>query len=131
MTIALSDAHQVIRLEATRSFLDRGILNARLRLYGGTRPNTPEETPTSVMLAEVQLTKPCGNVTGLTLILTPLSNALITQSGVVTWARLVNGEETTVLDLDCSETDAGGDIQLPQTQLYAGGYAYLSAAKLS
>jgi len=131
MTITLSDAYQVIRLEATRSFLDRGTLNARLRLYGGTRPNTPEETPTSVMLAEVQLTKPCGNVTELTLTLTPLSNALITQSGIVTWARLVNGEETTVLDLDCSETDAGGDIQLPQTQLYAGGYAYLSAAKLS
>ena len=131
MSISLSNAHLVTRIEATRSFIDQGELNARIRLYAGTRPLSPEETPTSAMLAEVQLTKPCGTITGLTLNLTTVSNALITQTGVVTWARLVNGNEETALDLDCSETDAGGDIQFAQTQLYAGGYAQLTSASLS
>jgi len=130
VSITLSLEHQLARLEATRSFLDQGELNARIRLYGGSRPLSPEETPSSVMLAEVTLTKPCGYITGLVLNLTTISNALITHSGVVTWARLVNGDEKTALDLDCSGTDAGGDLQFEQTQLYAGGYAQLSQASL-
>jgi hypothetical protein len=131
MTIALSEVHALARLQATRSFLDLGALNARVRLYEGMRPAKPDDTPSSVMLAEIKLTKPCGTITNNQLTLTPESSALITQSGIATWARIVNGDETTAIDLDCSEVGGSGDIHLETTQLYAGGYAYLSAAKLS
>lgn len=134
MTLALSEALTAARLEATRNFLDQGQNPARLRLYGGVRPANPEDTPSSAMLSEVRLTQPCGQVEittdGQQLVLTPETNALIINTGIVTWARLVNGDDTVALDLDCSLEGEGGDIQLAQTQLFAGGYAYLSAAIL-
>ena len=64
------------------------------------------------------------------LVLTAQENALITASGQATWARLVNGEDVTAMDLDCSDLAGDGEIRFEQTQLYAGGYAQMANAVL-
>ncbi len=64
------------------------------------------------------------------LVLTAMENALITASGLATWARLVNGEDVTAMDLDCSDLAGDGEIRFEQTQLYAGGYAQMANAVL-
>ncbi len=130
MTITISAEHHAARLEGTRAFLDEGASPARVRIYGGTRPATPADIPSSAMLVEVRLTKPCGSVIDGHLVLTPQENALIARTGVATWARIVNGAEITAMDLDCSALDGTGDIRLAQTQLYAGGYAQMASATL-
>ena len=130
MTITISAEHHAARLEGTRAFLDEGASPARVRIYGGTRPATPADTPASAMLVEVRLTKPCGSVIDGHLLLTPQENALIARTGVATWARIVNGAELTAMDLDCSGLGGTGDIRLAQTQLYAGGYAQMASATL-
>ena len=130
MTITISAEHHAARLEGTRAFLDVGASPARVRIYGGTRPATPADTPASAMLVEVRLTKPCGSVIDGHLLLTPQENALIARTGVATWARIVNGAEITAMDLDCSALGGTGDIRLAQTQLYAGGYAQMASATL-
>ena len=130
MTITISAEHHAARLEGTRAFLDEGASPARVRIYGGTRPATPADTPASAMLVEVRLTKPCGSVIDGHLLLTPQENALIARTGVATWARIVNGAEITAMDLDCSALGGTGDIRLAQTQLYAGGYAQMASATL-
>lgn len=130
MTITLSTEHRMARMESTRAFLDRGTQPARVRIYGGVRPAQPADTPTSGMLVEVRLTRPCGNVVGGQLVLTAMENALITASGLATWARLVNGEDVTAMDLDCSDLAGDGEIRFEQTQLYAGGYAQMANAVL-
>ena len=130
MTIALSPEHELARLESTRAFLDRGTQPARVRIYGGLRPATPNDTPSSGMLVEVRLTQPCGQVVNGQLVLTAQANALITASGLATWARLVNGEEVNAMDLDCSDLAGNGEIRFEQTQLYAGGYVQMANAVL-
>ena len=103
---------------------------ARLRIYGGTRPATPATTPASAMLVEIRLTKPAGTIAGGLLTLTQQEDGLITSTGIATWARLVNGNEVTALDLDCSGTDGDGDVKLASTNLYLGGDARMVSAIL-
>ena len=122
--------HNEARLAGTLAFLDAGTNPARLRIYGGTRPATPATTPASAMLVEIRLTKPAGTIAGGLLTLTQQEDGLITSTGVATWARLVNGNEVTALDLDCSGTDGDGDVKLASTNLYLGGDARMVSAIL-
>ena len=39
--IAITAAHNEARLAGTLAFLDRGVGQARVRLYGGSRPASP------------------------------------------------------------------------------------------
>ena len=82
------------------------------------------------MLVEIRLTKPAGTISNGLLTLTQQEDGLITASGIATWARLVNGEDVTALDLDCSGTDGSGDVKLASTTLYLGGDARMVSAIL-
>ena len=130
MTVAITVEHNEARLAGTLSFLDAGPNPARLRIYGGTRPATPSATPTSAMLVEIKLTKPAGTISGGLLTLTQQEDGLIVNTGTATWARLVNGNDVTALDLDCSDTAGSADVQLASTSLYQGGAARLVSAIL-
>ena len=87
-------------------------------------------TPSSAMLVEIRLTKPSGTIAGGLLTLTQQEDGLISATGVATWARLVNGNDLTALDLDCSGTDGTGDVKLASTNLYLGGDARMVSAIL-
>lgn len=112
------------------AFLDTGTGNAAVRIYGGARPATAADTPTSAMLVQVSLTKPCGTVSGGLLTLTQLEDGLIVNSGIATWARVVNGDGATAFDADCGVGVGAWEVQLAQTQLYAGGAARIVSAVL-
>jgi hypothetical protein len=128
MTVAITVEHNEARLAGTLGFLDTGSNPARLRIYGGTRPPNPSATPTSAMLVEIKLTKPAGTISGGLLTLTQQEDGLIKNTGVATWARLVNGDEVTALDLDFSGSDGNGDVKLASTNLYLGGDARMVSA---
>lgn len=130
MTVAITQEHNEARLAGTLSFLDAGSNPARLRIYGGSRPPNPAATPTSAMLVEIALTKPAGAVSNGLLTLTQSEDGLITATGIATWARLVNGDEVTALDLDCSGQDGAGDVKLASINLYLGGDARMVSAIL-
>jgi len=127
ITTALSEA----RLSGTIAFLDTGAGNAAVRIYGEIRPATPADTPTSVMLVQVSLTKPCGTVTAGVLTLTQLEDGLIAETGTATWARIVNGDGATAFDCDCGAGIGAWEVQLPQTTLFAGGSARLTSVSVS
>lgn len=130
MTIAITSAHNDARLGGTVAYLDSGTGNAAVRLYGSTRPATPADTPSSTMLVQIPLTKPCGTVTAGVLTLTQLEDGLISTTGTATWARVVNGEGTTAFDCDCGEGYGAWEVQLAQTDLFAGGTARITNATL-
>lgn len=129
--IAITADHNEARLAGTLSFLDRGIGQARVRIYGGSRPTSPEEVPTSAMLVEVRLTKPAGVVADGQLSLTQEEDGLIAFSGQATWARFVNGDEETAFDCDAGEGTGPWEVQLASAQLYAGGDAKILSAVLT
>lgn len=130
MTVAITVEHNEARLAGTLAFLDEGPQPARLRVYGGVRPASPADVPSSAMLVEIALTKPAGTILDGLLTLTQQEDGLITATGVATWARLVNGNDVTALDLDCSGTDGDGDVRLATTTLYLGGDARMVSAIL-
>ena len=130
MTLTITTAHNDARLEGTLAYLDTGTGNAAVRIYGDTRPATPADVPTSAMLVQVGLTKPAGTVAAGVLTLTQLEDGLIAETGIATWARVVNGNGDTAFDCDCGEGAGAWEVTLAQTQLYAGGAARITSAVL-
>lgn len=130
MTIAITQALNDARLTGTVTYLDSGTGNAAVRLYGGTRPATPADTPSSAMLVQISLSKPCGTVSAGVLTLTQLADGMIDTTGIATWARVVNGDGATAFDCDCGQGPGAWEVQLAQVNLYAGGGARITSAAL-
>jgi hypothetical protein len=128
MTVTISQAHNEARLGGTKSYLDTGSSNARIRVYNGTRPASGG-TPTT-MLVEIALDKPCGTVAAGVLTLSSSDLPLIANSGTATWARIVNGNGDYAFDCDVSATGGAGEVQLPSTTLFAGGKTQLVSGVL-
>lgn len=131
MTLSISLAHHIARLDATLAFMGAGEARARLLIYAGARPALGD-APIGSLLVEMVLMDPPGDVVADTLILTPTDEAMVMVmvSGVATWARIINGAGALVLDCDVSDPEGEGEVTLPTTQLYAGGYARLVSAVL-
>ena len=130
MTLAITTELNEARLTGTLAFLDTGTGNAEIRIYGGTRPATAADAPTSSMLVAVSLAKPAGSVATNGLTLSPASNAQVDHSGDATWARVVNGSGATAFDADVSDTNGTGDIKITNVTLWAGGFVALVSAVL-
>lgn len=128
MTLAISAAHNEARLNGTRTYLDTGTGNAKVRIYSGVRP-TPGGTPT-MLLVEIALAKPCGVVSGGMLTLASTDLAMVLNTGDATWARIVTANGDFAVDCDVSQTGGSGEVQLPSTQLYAGGKTEITSALL-
>ena len=130
MTLTVTTAHANARQSGSLAHLDTGTGNAAVRIYGGVRPATPATVPSSAMLVQVSLTKPCGTVNAGLLTLTQLEDGLISGTGIATWARIVNGNGDTAFDCDCGKGAGAWEVQLADTQLYAGGAARIVSAIL-
>jgi len=128
MTLRISTAHNEARLAATLEQLDAGAESAAIQVFGGTRPGSISETPSSAMLVEIELTKPCGTITSGVLTLTQAADGLIAASGQATWARFVSGDGAVVMDSDCSDMAGAAAVKLVNTQLNEGGDARLASA---
>ena len=130
MTLALTTKHANARHAGSIADLDTGTGNAGVRIYGGTRPATPDDVPSSAMLVQISLTKPCGTVADGLLTLTQLEDSLITETGTATWARFVDGNGATCFDCDAGQGAGAWEVQLAQATLYAGGDARIVSAVL-
>jgi hypothetical protein len=130
MTITITAALNNARLNAVLTFLDAGPDNAAIQIYGGTRPATPADAPADPALVSIPLTKPAGSVSNGTLLLTPQDVGLILNSGVGTWARVINGAGAVAFDCDAGEGAGAWEVQLVQASLLAGGDARLASAIL-
>ncbi len=123
MSVTISTEHNEDRLTGTLFNLERGSSNARLRIYGGTRPAGGGTATT--LLVEIELDSPAGTVAAGVLTLASADLPLIANSGTATWARVVNGNGDYSFDCDVSDTSGSAEIQLPDTTLFAGGKTQL------
>ena len=127
--IAISPALNEYRLQGVMAFLALGSDGARAEVYDGVRPALGEG-PAGKRLVTIVLADPIGTIAAGLLTLTQQEDGLISATGIATWARLVNGNDVTALDLDCTGTDGTGDVKLASTNLYLGGDARLVSAIL-
>lgn len=117
------------RLNAVVNFLAIGTENARVLIYGDVRPAFGA-TPAGSLLATIMLVEPIGDVADGQLTIMPTDESLIETSGVATWARIVNGDGTLAWDCDVSDLNGTGELRLPSTNLYAGGYTRIVSGLL-
>ena len=127
--IQISNALGDYRLNAVVNFLAIGTQNASVRIYGGERPALGA-APSGDLLATIVLVEPIGEIEDGLLSITPTGEALIEIGGVATWARIVNGDGVLAWDCDVSDLNGTGELRLPSTTLYAGGYTRIVSGLL-
>lgn len=117
------------RLQGVVDFLAVGTTNAVADIFSGDRPAF-KGTPTGDLLVSIALVEPLGTIADGGLTITPTPEAMILISGVAVWARVKNGDG--VIGWDCSVSDLLGDgeLKLPSTTLYAGGYTRIASGTL-
>ncbi len=102
-----------------------------LRLYTAPRPSPGEALAEQVLLAEVRLAKPCAmSLDGGVLTFAPLPRTLCKRTGKAAWARLLDGDERMVMDLDVGLQGSDAELQLDRLELLAGGAIEMTLAEL-
>jgi hypothetical protein len=130
--ITLSDAHMATRgaaaLSATLTALNAGSTGATILMYSTARPANGASAGGAAQ-AVLTLPTPAGTIIDGVLTLAAVTDALITSTGVVLWARAVSNG-VILFDCDVSDTSGSATIRLATTQLYAGGAVHLTSAIL-
>jgi len=129
--IALSIAVRNARLAAISQALDSAVDPGLLRIYTGPRPAIGEPLGDRLLLAEVRLPKPCtASLVNGVLTFAPIARALCRHSGTAAWARLLDGAEHIVMDLDVGLPDSGAELELQRLDLLAGGAVDITLGEL-
>lgn len=117
------------RLHSVVAFLSGGVESARVHVYDGARPALGA-VPAGQLLATIPFAQPIGTVADGGLTLAPTVEALIAATGQASWARVVNGHGALAWDCDVSDLNGDGELRLPSTTLYAGGYTRIVSGRL-
>jgi hypothetical protein len=129
----ISTQHNNARLNGTISFADLGVSNASIQFYDSEQPALGGDG--GAPLVEIILNKPCGTVVANALVLSALvaGGTFIESTGVVIWARWLNGNGDVVADGTVTDAAGNGDFRVAGTEgttLYAGAYARLGVTAL-
>jgi len=127
--IQISTELNEYRLNGVVAFLSGGAENARAPIYDGARPALGGE-PVGNLLASIVLMEPIGTVENGLLTITATNEVMIGNTGLATWARIVNGNAALAWDCDVSDLNGTGELRLPSTTLYAGGYTRIVSGLL-
>jgi hypothetical protein len=127
--IEISPELNEYRLNGVIAFLAGGAENAQAQVYSGARPALGE-TPMGTLLASIVLMEPLGTLVDGLLAITPTNEVMIVNTGQATWARVVNGNGSVAWDCDVSDLNGVGELRLPSTTLYAGGYTRIVSGLL-
>ena len=127
--IAVSTELNEFRLNAVLAFLSVGTANAWAEIYDGVRPALGG-SPAGNLLACIVLMEPLGSVANGLLTVDPTNEVMIAHTGQATLARIVNGTGALAWDCDVSDLNGTGELRLPSTMLYAGGFTRIVSGLL-
>ncbi len=133
MSTPLSLIARIAELLGLRDGMDAG--GARLLFYTGTPPATPDVATAAVLLGAVPLATPSGAIgqsgTLATLTLTVPRGAPASSTGVIGWARLVDGAGNGFMDLLVGLAGSGLPVIVNTTQVFANGEIQLLSCVIS
>lgn len=131
MTIGQSEDFRVAASMGRRTFLDNGPANATIEVYATARP-VDGAAAGGTPLVTIALAKPCGEIAAGALVLAQeaAGGDLILASGDAVWARFVAGDGEWAFDAEVSADGGGGEVQFPDTHLFAGGRAVLALSAI-
>lgn len=133
MTTPLSLVTRQARLLALRDMIDQG--GGRIEFYDGiAEPASPETTHYDTLLGFISLAQPCGVIgssDGLaSLTITPCEGDAV-WTGIVAWARFINGNNVAILDRPVFLVGNTGPIIVSDLHVYAGGELQLVSCVIS
>ena len=118
------------RAAAVVASLDAASTAGNLRLYATGKPAVLD-APSAGPISELVLAKPCGAVNEQgEIVFFAVADAMVSNAGVVTWARLSDGDGNAIADLDVGLPGSGAAIILADTDLKAGALIRVTMAKL-
>jgi hypothetical protein len=124
--ITLAPAIRNSRLTIIAQALDSAATPGKIRLYEGDRPDA-ETLGTQTLLAELRLPKPLTwRVNSGRLVMDARGETLCRRSGIARWARLLDGDNGWVMDIDVGVTGSGAALELNRIELFAGGSLQLT-----
>lgn len=131
MTITSSQAAQILALQAYANFLDSGSGAAYIVYYSGDKPTSIDVAANAEnALCTLTLPKPClKQVLSDGIELHETNTALATQAGVVTFARLYNGNHEAFADFNVGLN--GTHITLNNTNIALGSSQKLESIILN
>lgn len=84
------------------------------------------------LLVEARLSKPsAASLTAGVLTFAPIPRALCRRTGTAAWARLLDGEERPVMDIDAGLPGSGAELELQRLDLLAGAAIDVTLAELA
>lgn len=135
MTIKLSTVVRQNRAQVLADAIDGGATPGKLRIYDGTRPafGVPPVPGSQDLLAELTFSSPPeASVTNGVLVFNSIAqDASADDSGTATWARIVNGDNTVIMDMDVTTTAGSGDVKLNSVDIIQGGPVSIVSASIT
>lgn len=133
MTLSISSRNKQAVSAARRDDIDSSGTAGKIHLFGGVRPASGSAAGTPI--ATLTLTRPCGTVSDIGLTLTAVGVCQVLSSGVITWARIVDGSGGYVMDGEVKklgqEDVLTTDFVLDETTVYAGSFIGLISALIA
>lgn len=129
--VRITQQHNEDRLEGTLTQLTRGAAPLKLRVYDAPMPASPNDPPTTPLVAEFTFIDPPGSVSANKLTFTLPPNAVILVNDNIRWARFINGEGNASMDVDVSGLAGDGAIKFEEVDaLVAGALLRIVSAEI-
>jgi hypothetical protein len=133
MTIGINTSLRTNRVTIIKDAIDNGgdeYSAGKLLIYSGTRPATGEaiDEYDNDLLVQFDLPYPCGTVSDGVLTFSAIETALVLESGVATWARLVDADDDFVADFSVA---VAGDVRLDDIELFKDDFVRCTLATIT
>lgn len=134
--VTLSLAARNTRLQSLADLINvggNGSNPAKLRIYDGTRPASPDVAVTDQnLLMEINCAFPFeASVSSGLLTADTMSQGIALLAGTASWGRIINGGSQAVLDSPVSQTGGGTAIELSQIAFLPGILVQVTSATFS
>ena len=130
MPLNFSTAIRNARAQVIITALDTGTAHATLQFYSGIKPAPGVAITDQVLLGTVTFSKPSGTVLNGTLSFDLIaSDPVADATGIITWARMLNGNGEFVADMNCG-ADGNAVIAFNNLSVQAGGIIMINSGSL-
>ena len=133
MSLNFSTALRNARASAIISALDAGATPATIKLYSGTKPAiTGAAITTQVLIGTCALSKPCAiAIEGVVMFAPIADDPIADNTGIISWARLLNGDGAFVADMNCGVTGSSAILIFNNLSVQAGGLISITSGSLT
>ncbi|PLX93465.1 MAG: hypothetical protein C0621_07470 [Desulfuromonas sp.] len=130
MALGFPTALRTTRATTLLTAIDAGGAAGVLELYTGARPATGAAITDQTLLGTLTFSYPCGEVVDGVLTFDAITqDAEADADGEAAWGRIKTSADAFVMDLDVTDTGGGGDIELNDATISAGGPIAVTGTK--